>query len=800
MKKFEQKWEDLLEALHAKRFWGTRLDNFLIKFFYGVALLIIIILLLPSERPFEYSNLTVGSIAPEEIIAPFKFGIQKTEQELEREREQARQNVPPVFDKNLETENVQQITLNNFFTELNSFFKQFNFHSANQQTKAVKDSLIQVGDSLLQRFALNYDLDLSYTNLIQLDSLHQYKKLFQFTKYFNQGLSRVYQQGILDRPKKEIVEDEIVIIESGIEESMPVSDVLEMKEAETQIKELLNNHYSKKAIELDIADHLISSFLTPNLKFNESITNTRKEKAAHDVSLVKGYVKQNERIIDSHEIVTESVYQKLQSLSRALRERSDYKENWQQVKFYLGKIFFAATLLLLTVLYLYFYRKETFDNNQLLGMVTLIFLLQLGAAAIITEITDWANLAIPIILAPMLLSMLLDFGIAFIGTVTLSLILGAILGNDYTLTFMTLIVGSIAVFSVQKIRNRGQMFRAILYILLGYLGVQLIFGLFHFESMKEILKDFGVYLLPNAILIPTVVFLMIGLFERLFDVTTDITLLELSDLNHPLLKQLSVRAPGSFHHSIVVANLAEAAALAVPRTNALLTRVGCYFHDVGKMLKPEYFVENQMSGVNKHDNLTPRMSSLILVNHVKSGYELAEKYNLPKAVKQFIPEHHGTSLITYFYRKALENKNATDIEESNFRYPGPMPQSKETGIAMLADTVEAASRTLQNPTPQRIRNLVDSLVDKKIEEGQLDNCDLTLKHINDIKNAFIPILTGIHHVRIEYPGEPSEKEKKPTNEKTSLRVKSTAGKTPHPTGQKKQRVEASSKSSHADSN
>ncbi len=400
----------------------------------------------------------------------------------------------------------------------------------------------------------------------------------------------------------------------------------------------------------------------------------------------------------------------------------------------------------------------------------------------------------------MLLSMLLDFGIAFIGTVTLSLILGAILGNDYTLTFMTLIVGSIAVFSVQKIRNRGQMFRAILYILLGYLGVQLIFGLFHFESMKEILKDFGVYLLPNAILIPTVVFLMIGLFERLFDVTTDITLLELSDLNHPLLKQLSVRAPGSFHHSIVVANLAEAAALAVPRTNALLTRVGCYFHDVGKMLKPEYFVENQMSGVNKHDNLTPRMSSLILVNHVKSGYELAEKYNLPKAVKQFIPEHHGTSLITYFYRKALENKNATDIEESNFRYPGPMPQSKETGIAMLADTVEAASRTLQNPTPQRIRNLVDSLVDKKIEEGQLDNCDLTLKHINDIKNAFIPILTGIHHVRIEYPGEPSEKEKKPTNEKTSLRVKSTAGKTPHPTGQKKQRVEASSKSSHADSN
>jgi len=295
------------------------------------------------------------------------------------------------------------------------------------------------------------------------------------------------------------------------------------------------------------------------------------------------------------------------------------------------------------------------------------------------------------------------------------------------------------------------------------------------------------------------VFLLIGIFERLFDVTTDITLLELSDLNHPLLKRLSVKAPGSFHHSILVANLAEAGAEAI-RANSLLTRVGCYFHDIGKMLKPEYFVENQMGGINKHDNLSPHMSALILSNHVKEGMKLADKHKIPKAVKQFIPEHHGTSLMSYFYHKLLESSDEKEVNESSFRYPGPKPHSKETAIAMLADTVEAASRTLNNPTPQRIRNQVDTLVEKKIGEGQLDECDLTLNQIKQIKEAFVPILTGIHHGRIEYPGSDADKDKKAAKEKTAAQKKGSAQPEPQKPENQAQAGEINNKSHHAHSN
>ena len=277
-------------------------------------------------------------------------------------------------------------------------------------------------------------------------------------------------------------------------------------------------------------------------------------------------------------------------------------------------------------------------------------------------------------------------------------------------------------------------------------------------------------MLLSGIITSAVVFLFIGIFERIFDVTTDLALLELSDLNHPLLKRLSVEAPGTFHHTIVVGNLAEAASKDIG-ANSLLSRVGCYYHDIGKMLKPEYFVENQMEAMNKHEKLTPNMSYLILVNHVKKGLDLAEKYKLPNLVKQFIPEHHGTSLITYFYNKAKETIDGKDLSEDDFRYPGPKPRSKETAIAMLADTVEAASRTLQNPTAQRIRNFTDTLINHKIDEGQLTESNLTLKEIDQIKRAFIPILMGIHHLRIEYPGE-STGDKKREAEKSQIVVSS----------------------------
>jgi putative nucleotidyltransferase with HDIG domain len=408
--------------------------------------------------------------------------------------------------------------------------------------------------------------------------------------------------------------------------------------------------------------------------------------------------------------------------------------------------------------YLSVYHTKLFAQSKMLWLITSIFLIQFLATILMQEVLNWSYLSIPITLGPMLLSMLLDASIAFVGTIAISLVLGAAGGNNFFLALMVFVVGTIALFSVQKIRNRGQMFRAILFILLGYALVNFSYGFIHYESFRQMLQNFVFYLLPNAILVPTAVFLLIGLFEKFFDVTTDITLLELSDLNHPLLKRLSVEAPGTFHHSIIVGNLAEAAAKEIS-ANSLLARVGCYYHDIGKMQLSEYFVENQPGTASKHESLTPSMSSLILAKHVRAGLELGDQYGLPIAVKKFIPEHHGTSIMSYFYHKALETMDPKDINENDFRYPGPKPQSKETAIAMLADTVEAASRTLPNPNLQRINSLVENLIEKRFQEGELDECDVTLRELNKIKGAFVRILMGIHHIRIEYPSEERTREK-----------------------------------------
>ncbi len=774
MKLFQKTWKSILEHLQTNSVYGVTLDNILLKLIFISILVTSIIWMLPAERPFEYSNLTVGTIAPEEIIAPFKFAIQKTNAELKQERAAAQNNVPPVFDRNPDIKNRQMLTLNRFFGDLSTFFKHHARVFKPKSDLHKKSSIPEKPDSLLRKTAVSVDSFLTQLNIkynIRLDTselgkiytIYENGKLDSWAKEIAKGLEAVYEMGILDRNKESIVENAIVISENGIEEAKALNAVLELPQAKIMIDTAIRVRFSQESNLQQLTDMLLPAFLVPNLVYNSALTTERKEKAVHDVPLTRGYVEQDERIIDSNEKITNDIYQKLTSLSIALKERSATQRGWQQFKFHFGRILFALTVIMLAVFYLYYYRRSIFRDNLMLGMITIIFLFQFIGAGLITNLTSWPALTIPVILAPMLLAMLLDFGFAFICVVSISLILGAMLGYDYTFTFITLIVGSVAIFSVQKIRNRKQMFQAILFIMLAYLVAHSIFGLMHFKPAKDIFTEFLYFMIPNAILAPIVVYFLIGVFERFFDVTTDITLLELSDLNHPLLKQLSVKAPGTFHHSIVVANLAEAAAEAI-RANALLARVGAYFHDIGKMDMPEYFVENQHGGINKHDNISPRMSYLILVNHVKEGVKLAEKYRLPKAVKQFIREHHGTTLVSFFYRKAVDcAKDGEEIQKTDFRYPGPKPQTKETAIAMLSDTVEAASRVLKSPTPQRIRNLIDDLVDNKIEEGQLDECDLTLNEIREIKEAFIPILTGIHHLRIEYPE--AEPEKKVTRDK-----------------------------------
>jgi len=328
------------------------------------------------------------------------------------------------------------------------------------------------------------------------------------------------------------------------------------------------------------------------------------------------------------------------------------------------------------------------------------------------------------------------------------MLVGVLSGFKLDIAFVTIISGVVAGFSVRKVRHRHEFYRPILYLCLTYGGSVYIIESLKLTPPAELINHVWLAV-TNGFLSPILTIGLLPLFESGFGITTDVTLLELSDLNRPLLKRLALEAPGTYHHSIMIGTLAEDAAEAIG-ANSLLARVGSYYHDIGKMLKPEYFVENQVGAVNKHENLSPTMSSMILEAHVKEGVELAKRHNLPQSIIDFITGHHGTSVMSYFYGKAQNEENSTaDIKD--FQYPGPNPRTKEVAIVMLADSVEAASRTLDEPKPSRLRNLVHKIFMDKFDSGYLENSNLTLRDLKNIEDSFVRVLIATFHRRIKYP-------------------------------------------------
>jgi putative nucleotidyltransferase with HDIG domain len=353
-----------------------------------------------------------------------------------------------------------------------------------------------------------------------------------------------------------------------------------------------------------------------------------------------------------------------------------------------------------------------------------------------------------------ILTMLLfnDLHISFLMAFSSSVVVSLILGGDFDLMLTFFIGGLIGAYTVRDARTRGQVMSAGLFVS----AFQLIcLFLLRPDYRLFLTREFTTgYLYPwaaNGFISVFLVIATLKIFEYFFSVLTNYSLLELSDFNQPLLKKMILEAPGTYHHSLVVGNLAEAAADAIG-ANGLLTRVGAYYHDIGKLSKSEYYTENQMIGLNKHDNMEPSMSRLVILSHVKEGIELGKKYGLNPRIIDFIPQHHGTSLIYYFYQRAVEDaEEGETVDESDFRYPGPKPQTREAAIVLLADSVEGATRALDDPTPPKIEETVKKVVNNKFIDGQLDECNLTLKEIEKISSTFTRILSAMYHARVKYP-------------------------------------------------
>ena len=392
-------------------------------------------------------------------------------------------------------------------------------------------------------------------------------------------------------------------------------------------------------------------------------------------------------------------------------------------------------------------------------LIAIVYVLQILIAHIFVVRFDWSEYLIPVTVGAMVLTILFDARIGIMATTSIVIIMGLMMGQNIDFIIVSLFTSTIAVYNIRELRKRSQLFITIFSLMGSSILVILGIGLFKENSWFLMLTDIQL-LMINSLLAPIVTYGLIGLFEMGFDVTTDLTLMELLDYDHPLLKRAQQDTNGTFNHSIVVGNLAESCAAAIG-AHSLLCRVGAYYHDIGKMVKPEYFIENQYTGENLHDKLTPTMSAKIIQNHVKEGLALAKKYGLPKIVSDFIPMHHGTTRVEYFYRKALEEaeKNGNKINESQFQYPGPKPNTKETGILMICEAVEAAVRSIKNPDIIKIKNMIEKIVKKRIDEGQLNDCPLTLDELDKIigtvdgNTGMLAVLRGIYHIRIEYPDD-----------------------------------------------
>ncbi len=459
-------------------------------------------------------------------------------------------------------------------------------------------------------------------------------------------------------------------------------------------------------------------------------------------------IKKNELIIEKGTRVTAHHLAMLKGLEIRL-----YPYPFMRIKGISGTLLLVLILLIQFYFYLKFYETQFKIGTKhilIIGTITLIIIF----LSKLIIISPFSSTIIPISISSMLLAILLYPRVAIVYTVLLSILIGTMAGQRLEIVGHLMIGGIIGIFSVRKVRRRSQLLKAGVFVGIANLGVNLTNGLLNNLQPEAYLYE-GWLGLINGLVSGIVVTGILPIFENLFKITTDISLVELSDLNHPILKEMVIKAPGTYHHSLVVGNLAEAACEAIG-ANPLLARVGGYFHDIGKIEKAEYFSENQSAVGSRHDKLSPTMSSLIITNHVKIGVDLAQQFRLNKEIMDIVQQHHGTGLVFYFYQRALEETEDQEIKEEGFRYQGPKPQTKEAACVLLADACEAASRSLEDPNPSRLENLVRKIINNKFIDGQLDECDLTLKDLEKIATVFIRILTGIYHARVEYPEKKDE--------------------------------------------
>ncbi len=651
-----------------------------------------VVYLFPKGGQFQYEFQKGKLWQHQTLYAPFDFTIQKSMNEVSEEEDKIRTEQPRYYRFN--TLIFEKVKL-----EYSLKFQQF-FSDENQN-----QNLYTFGEDLMHEIYQNGLLSLNFESEI--------KDLYL----------------IIDNEERFLSFDQIFRLEN-------LDDFISKKTNESVYRKYKNQYYS-----------LFFEIIEPNVFIDDEFTNQSIEKALSLISPTRDFIKKGSLVIAQGEMVEGENFLKLQSL-RSEYLSMDVSEN-QKITIVFGYSILVGIIFLMLILFIKNYRLSIYESNKDLTFIFLNVLILITVLIITLKFKNNYFYAVPLCILPLILKTFFDARLGLFTHVLTVLLMGFIVPNGFEFIFIQIIAGIVIIQTNTDLHKRASIFISVAQIVIIYLLSYFSFSITHEGNLNSLNFNIMSFFLLNGML-TLFVQPLIYVYEKLFGLVSDITLLEFSDTNSILLKELSEKAPGTFNHSLQVANLAEAAANEIG-ANSLLVRVGSLYHDIGKIKSPSYYSENQKSNVSPHEDLTPKKSAEIIIDHVSEGIFIAKKNNLPDRVIDFIRTHHGTTNVYFFLKKEIELRGEDNVSKEDFKYPGPLPFSKETAILMMADSVEAASKSLRTPNYEKINKFVNQLIDKQMISGQFKFSNITLMEIELVKQILIKKLVNIYHLRIEYP-------------------------------------------------
>lgn len=682
-------------------------------------LFIILVLISSPLLTIPRPKLKIGDIAPRDIKAPQELSVIHKGITLKRQEEEA-SKVKPIYDFN--TRLIEELK-----SKVSLIFEGVKRVRGEELSLEEKSALLdeELAIKLSEKTRITL-LSYSKPDRLKNQIIALLQTIIQEKIVDNSELFATKIKGGIEARTSEGKES-LLLKKEGI---YTLSEAKRLLEARCQ--ELFPDNRFLRNAGYEVAGKL----LIPNFRYDDKATREKQRKARESIPPVISLFKKGQIIVEEGKLITEDQLLALETLWQTTTKRT--------FPIIIGRALIILVLMVGIGFYLRRYQAWVLKNNALLSVLGLIVILMLLLTKALT-FTDLSGYFIPLAFATILIAVLLGGRLAILTGVALAIMVGLFTGNRLSFTIVALLGGATGAYAVRWVKHRTDFLRAGALVALTNCLLILAFILLGIEpELKSLWWGLG-----NGFASCLLAFALLPVFEHGFKVTTDIRLLELSNLNQPILKRLAIQAPGTYHHSIIVGNLAEGAAGAVG-VNPLLARVASYYHDIGKLKNSDYFIENRIGPSGEYKKLVPRLSSQIIISHVREGIEFAREHRLTPRIINIIAQHHGTGLISQFYRKALKIGEG-GVEEEDFRYPGPRPRSKEAAIVMLADSVEAASRAFTRPSPEEIENLVREIINERFTDSQLDECPLTLSDLKRIVEVFTHTLTGIAHRRIDYP-------------------------------------------------